>query len=110
MAWSVPNIYGVGRDEVFWAGSDIGWAVGHSYIVYGPLIHGCTSVMYEGKPVGTPDAGAFWRVIRDHQVDVFFTAPPALRAVQPEDHRGRPLAQQGHGRLPIGRGSGRERG
>ncbi|MDR6834081.1 MULTISPECIES: AMP-binding protein [unclassified Sphingopyxis] len=99
MAWSVPNIYGVGRDEVFWAGSDIGWAVGHSYIVYGPLIHGCTSVMYEGKPVGTPDAGAFWRVIRDHQVDVFFTAPTAIRAVKREDAGGRFLAEKGSGRL-----------
>lgn len=99
MAWSVPNIYGIGRDEVFWAGSDIGWAVGHSYIVYGPLIHGCTSVMYEGKPVGTPDAGAFWRVIRDHEVDVFFTAPTAIRAVKREDPDGRHLAEQGTGRL-----------
>lgn len=99
MAWSVPNIYGVGRDETFWAGSDIGWAVGHSYIVYGPLIHGCTSVMYEGKPVGTPDAGAFWRVIRDHQVDVFFTAPTAIRAIKRDDPEGRLLAEKGTGRL-----------
>ena len=99
MAWSVPNIYGVGRDDVFWAGSDIGWAVGHSYIVYGPLIHGCTSVMYEGKPVGTPDAGAFWRVIRDHQVDVFFTAPTAIRAVKRDDPEGRLLKGEGIGRL-----------
>lgn len=99
MAWSVPNIYGIGRDETFWAGSDIGWAVGHSYIVYGPLIHGCTSVMYEGKPVGTPDAGAFWRVIRDHGVDVFFTAPTAIRAVKRDDPEGRLLAEKGCGRL-----------
>jgi len=99
MAWSVPNIYGVGRDETFWAGSDIGWAVGHSYIVYGPLIHGCTSVMYEGKPVGTPDAGAFWRVIRDHDVDVFFTAPTAIRAVKRDDPEGRLLTEKGTGRL-----------
>jgi len=99
MAWSVPNIYGVGREETFWAGSDIGWAVGHSYIVYGPLIHGCTSVMYEGKPVGTPDAGAFWRVIRDHEVDVFFTAPTAIRAVKREDPDGRLLAEHGIGQL-----------
>ena len=63
LAWSMRNIYGVQPDEVFWTASDVGWVVGHSYIVYGPLIHGCTSVMYEGKPVGTPDAGAFWRVI-----------------------------------------------
>lgn len=99
MAWSVPNIYGVARDDVFWAGSDIGWAVGHSYIVYGPLIHGCTSVMYEGKPVGTPDAGAFWRVIRDHDVDVFFTAPTAIRAVKREDPEGAIVAEKGVGRL-----------
>lgn len=99
MAWSVPNIYGVGQDEVFWAGSDIGWAVGHSYIVYGPLIHGCTSVMYEGKPVGTPDAGAFWRVIRDHDVDVFFTAPTAIRAIKRDDPEGVLLAEQGAGKL-----------
>jgi propionyl-CoA synthetase len=97
MAWSLPNIYGVQPDETFWAGSDIGWAVGHSYIVYGPLIHGCTSVMYEGKPVGTPDAGAFWRVIRDHEVDVFFTAPTAIRAIKRDDFEGRLLA--GTGRL-----------
>lgn len=99
MAWSVPNIYGIGRGETFWAGSDIGWAVGHSYIVYGPLIHGCTSVMYEGKPVGTPDAGAFWRVIRDHGVDVFFTAPTAIRAVKRDDPEGRLLAEKGCGKL-----------
>ena len=99
MAWSLPNIYGVGPDDVFWAGSDIGWAVGHSYIVYGPLMHGCTTVMYEGKPVGTPDAGAFWRVIRDHQVDVFFTAPTAIRAVRREDPEGQMLAGRGTGQL-----------
>lgn len=99
MAWSLPNIYGVGTDETFWAGSDIGWAVGHSYIVYGPLIHGCTSVMYEGKPVGTPDAGAFWRVIRDHAVDVFFTAPTAIRAIKRDDPEGEFLRQIGKGQL-----------
>lgn len=99
MAWSVPNIYGIGRDETFWAGSDIGWAVGHSYIVYGPLIHGCTSVMYEGKPVGTPDAGAFWRVIRDHSVDVFFTAPTAIRAIKRDDPDGEFLRRMGKGQL-----------
>jgi propionyl-CoA synthetase len=99
MAWSMPAIYGIGGDETFWAGSDIGWAVGHSYIVYGPLIHGCTTVMYEGKPVGTPDAGAFWRVIRDHKVDVFFTAPTAIRAIKRDDPDGRVLAAHGVGRL-----------
>jgi propionyl-CoA synthetase len=88
LAWSMRNIYGVKPDEVFWTASDIGWAVGHSYTVYGPLIYGCTSVMYEGKPVGTPDAGAFWRVIEQHDVRVFFTAPTAFRAVKREDPNG----------------------
>src|SRR3546814_3726025 len=95
MAWSVPNVYGVGRDDVFWSASDIGWAVGHSYIVYGPLIHGCTSVMDEGKTGGTPDAGAFWRIIRDHDVDVFFTAPTAIRAGKREDHEGAIIEEAG---------------
>ena len=89
LAWSMRNIYGVAPDEVFWTASDVGWVVGHSYIVYGPLIHGCTSVMYEGKPVGTPDAGAFWRVIDEHDVRVFFTAPTAFRAIKREDPHGR---------------------
>ena len=88
LAWSMRNIYGVQPDEVFWTASDVGWVVGHSYIVYGPLIHGCTSVMYEGKPVGTPDAGAFWRVIEQHEVRVFFTAPTAFRAIKREDPDG----------------------
>ena len=86
--WSMRNIYGVQPDEVFWTASDVGWAVGHSYTVYAPLIYGCTSVMYEGKPVGTPDAGAFWRVIEQHNVRVFFTAPTAFRAVKREDPDG----------------------
>jgi propionyl-CoA synthetase len=89
LAWSMPNIYGVRPDEVFWTASDVGWVVGHSYIVYAPLIHGCTSVLYEGKPVGTPDAGAFWRVIEEHKVRVFFTAPTAFRAIKREDPDGR---------------------
>jgi len=89
LAWSMPNIYGVKPDEVFWTASDVGWVVGHSYIVYAPLIHGCTSVLYEGKPVGTPDAGAFWRVIEQHKVCVFFTAPTAFRAIKREDPDGR---------------------
>ncbi len=88
LAWSMPNIYGVKPEEVFWTASDVGWVVGHSYIVYGPLIHGCTSVMYEGKPVGTPDAGAFWRVIDEHDVRVLFTAPTAFRAIKREDPEG----------------------
>jgi propionyl-CoA synthetase len=87
--WSLRNIYGVQPDEVFWTASDVGWAVGHSYTVYAPLLLGCTTVMYEGKPVGTPDAGAFWRVIEQHAVLVFFTAPTAFRAVKREDPEGR---------------------
>jgi propionyl-CoA synthetase len=88
LKWSMPNIYGVAPGETFWTASDIGWVVGHSYIVYAPLIHGCTTVLYEGKPVGTPDAGAFWRVIEEHQVVSFFTAPTAFRAVRKEDPEG----------------------
>lgn len=99
LAWSVPNIYGVQAGEVFWAASDIGWAVGHSYIVYAQLIAGCTAVMYEGKPVGTPDAGAFWRVIRDHKVDVFFTAPTAIRAIKRDDPTGDFIKRDGTGQL-----------
>jgi propionyl-CoA synthetase len=87
--WSLRNVYGVEQDEVFWTASDIGWAVGHSYTVYAPLLLGCTTIMYEGKPVGTPDAGAFWRVIEEHGVRVFFTAPTAFRAVRREDPEGR---------------------
>ncbi len=86
--WSLRNIYGVVPDEVFWTASDVGWVVGHSYIVYAPLLLGCTTVMYEGKPVGTPDAGAFWRVIEQHRVRVFFTAPTAFRAIKREDPDG----------------------
>jgi propionyl-CoA synthetase len=88
LAWSMKHIYGVDPGEVFWAASDLGWAVGHSYIVYGPLLHGCTTVLYEGKPVGTPDAGAFWRVIAQHRVSVLFTAPTAFRAIKREDPDG----------------------
>jgi propionyl-CoA synthetase len=86
--WSLRSIYGVQPDEVFWTASDVGWVVGHSYIVYAPLLLGCTTVMYEGKPVGTPDAGAFWRVIDQHRVRVFFTAPTAFRAIKREDPDG----------------------
>jgi propionyl-CoA synthetase len=85
LKWSMSAIYGLKPGETFWTASDIGWVVGHSYIVYGPLIHGCSSVLYEGKPVGTPDAGAFWRVIQDYKVRSFFTAPTAFRAVRKED-------------------------
>ncbi len=86
--WSMKNVYGIAPGEVYWAASDIGWVVGHSYIVYAPLIHGCTTVLYEGKPVGTPNAGAFWRVISDHGVSALFTAPTAFRAIKREDPRG----------------------
>jgi propionyl-CoA synthetase len=83
--WSMRNVYAMAPGETYWAASDIGWAVGHSYIVYGPLVYGCTSVLYEGKPVGTPDAGAFWRVIAEHGVRLLFTAPTAFRAIKRED-------------------------
>jgi propionyl-CoA synthetase len=85
LKWSMTAIYDVKPGETFWTGSDIGWVVGHSYIVYGPLLQGCASVLYEGKPVGTPDAGAYWRVIENYQVAAFFTAPTGLRAVRKED-------------------------
>ncbi len=85
LAWSMKNIYGVDPGEVYWAASDVGWVVGHSYIVYAPLLHGCTTVLYEGKPVGTPDPGAFWRVISQHGVSVLFTAPTAFRAIKRDD-------------------------
>lgn len=86
--WTMRAIYDCGPGDVFWAASDVGWVVGHSYICYGPLIAGCTTVMYEGKPVGTPDAAAFWRVIAQHRVRAFFTAPTALRAIKREDPLG----------------------
>ena len=86
--WSMENVYGVGAGEVYWAASDIGWVVGHSYIVYGPLLRGATTILYEGKPVGTPDPGAFWRVVEQHGVNVLFTAPTAFRAIRKEDPDG----------------------
>jgi propionyl-CoA synthetase len=88
LAWSMENLYGVKPGEVWWCGSDIGWVVGHSYIIYAPLFHGATSIMYEGKPVGTPDAGAFWRVISEHEAVAFFTAPTAFRAIRKDDPDG----------------------
>ena len=88
LKWSMTNIYGVDAGETYWAASDVGWVVGHSYIVYGPLFKGCTTVLYEGKPVGTPDPGAFWRVISEHGVSVLFTAPTAFRAIKREDPQG----------------------
>src|SRR5579884_538353 len=92
LKWSMPNHYGVEPGEVFWAASDVGWVVGHSYIVYAPLFHGCTTILYEGKPVGTPDAGAFWRVIAEHGCAAMFTAPTAFRAIKKEDPHGKLLA------------------
>ena len=94
LSWSMPNIYGVDEGDIFWAASDVGWVVGHSYIVYAPLIRGCTTVLYEGKPVGTPDPGAFWRVIAQHGVQALFTAPTAFRAIKKEDPGGEYL--RGH--------------
>ncbi|MGB8893891.1 MAG: propionyl-CoA synthetase [Pseudolabrys sp.] len=88
LKWSMQNLYGVSPGEVYWAASDVGWVVGHSYIVYAPLFHGCTSILYEGKPVGTPDAGAFWRVISQYGVAALFTAPTAFRAIKKEDPKG----------------------
>ena len=93
LRWSMEHIYDTPPGEVFWAASDVGWVVGHSYIVYAPLLAGCTTVLYEGKPVGTPDAGAFWRVIAEHRIRTLFTAPTAFRAIKKEDPAGR-LARQ----------------
>ncbi len=88
LKWTMKAIYDTDPGQVYWAASDVGWVVGHSYIVYGPLLHGCTSILYEGKPVGTPDVGAFWRVIADHKVETLFTAPTAFRAIKKEDPDG----------------------
>ncbi len=88
LLWTMPNVFGVSPGEVFWAASDIGWVVGHSYIVYAPLLNGNTSVIFEGKPVGTPDAGTFWRVVAENDVKVFFTAPTAFRAIRRDDPEG----------------------
>ena len=91
--WSMKNVYGMEPGEAYWAASDVGWVVGHSYIVYAPLIHGNTSILYEGKPVGTPDPGAFWRVISEHGVSTLFTAPTAFRAIKKEDPRAEHLGR-----------------
>jgi propionyl-CoA synthetase len=85
LKWTMTGIYNVNQGDVYWAASDVGWVVGHSYIVYGPLLKGCTTILFEGKPVGTPDAGVFWRVISQHKVKVLFTAPTAFRAIKRED-------------------------
>ncbi|MDA0702740.1 MAG: propionyl-CoA synthetase [Proteobacteria bacterium] len=91
--WSMKNVYGVEPGEVYWAASDVGWVVGHSYIVYAPLIHGNTTILFEGKPVGTPDAGVFWRIIAEHGVTTLFTAPTAFRAIKKEDPDGKLIGQ-----------------
>ena len=88
LKWSMGNIYNTHPREVYWAASDVDWVVGHSYIVYGPLLQGCTTILFEGKPVGTPDAGTFWRVIEEHKASTLFTAPTALRAIKKEDANG----------------------
>jgi propionyl-CoA synthetase len=93
LKWSMGAVYGMGAGEVFWAASDIGWVVGHSYIVYAPLLKGCTTILYEGKPVGTPDPGAFWRVVSQHGVNALFTAPTAFRAIKKEDPDGSYMAR-----------------
>ncbi len=99
LKWTMKNIYDVEPGDVYWAASDIGWVVGHSYIVYAPLLHGCTTILYEGKPVGTPDAGAFWRVIADHGVKCLFTAPTAFRAIRRDDPQGEKLGEYDTGTL-----------
>ncbi|BCU05594.1 propionyl-CoA synthetase [Allochromatium tepidum] len=99
LAWSMRHVYNVEPGEVFWAASDVGWVVGHSYIVYAPLLMGCTTIVYEGKPVGTPDAGAFWRVIQEHRVSVLFTAPTAFRAIKREDPKAEHLKRYDLGRF-----------
>jgi len=88
LKYSMEHVYGVKPGETYWAASDVGWVVGHSYIVYAPLIHGCTTMLYEGKPVKTPDAGTFWRIIQQYEVSVLFTAPTAIRAIKKEDPEG----------------------
>ena len=89
LKWTMKNIYNINQNDVWWSASDIGWIVGHSYIVYGPLFYGCTTILFEGKPVGTPDAGVFWRVISEHKVKSLFTAPTAIRAIKKEDPDGK---------------------
>ncbi len=99
LKWSMGAVYGMGAGEVYWAASDIGWVVGHSYIVYAPLLKGCTTILYEGKPVGTPDPGAFWRLIAEHGVNALFTAPTAFRAIKKEDPQGTHMAKYDLGRF-----------
>lgn len=99
LAWSMKNVYGIEPGEIYWAASDIGWIVGHSYIIYAPLLNGNTTVLYEGKPVGTPDAGAFWRVAAEHNVACMFTAPTAIRAIKQQDPEGTLIADHDLGCL-----------
>jgi propionyl-CoA synthetase len=99
LRWSMSNVYGCEPGDVFWAASDVGWVVGHSYIVYAPLLTGATTVLYEGKPVGTPDAGAFFRVVQQHGVNILFTAPTAFRAIKKEDPDGRLMSTYDRGTL-----------
>jgi propionyl-CoA synthetase len=117
LRWTMDAIYETGPGEVYWAASDIGWVVGHSYIVYAPLLAGATTVLYEGKPVGTPDPGAFWRVISEHKVKTLFTAPTAFRAIKKEDPEGTYLKKYDPSRraagprhLPLGLGAARQTG
>jgi propionyl-CoA synthetase len=99
LAWTMKNVYDVDPGEVYWAAADIGWAVGHSYTVYAPLFHGCTTILYEGKPVGTPDAGVFWRVISQHRVSTLFTAPTTFRAIRQQDPDGELIGRYDVGSL-----------
>ena len=99
LEWSMTNVYGAQPGEAFWAASDIGWVVGHSYIVYGPLLRGCTTILFEGKPVGTPDAGTYWRIVARHRVRTLFTAPTAIRAIKRDDPEGRLMREQDLGGL-----------
>merc|ERR1711991_1236649 len=93
LKYSMKAIFNTNPGEVYWAGSDVGWVVGHSYIVYAPLIHGCTTVVYEGKPVRTPDAGAFWRMVDEYKIKALFAAPTAFRAIRKEDPTASELAK-----------------
>ncbi|MDE2364743.1 MAG: AMP-binding protein, partial [Hyphomicrobiales bacterium] len=93
LKWTMKNLYGIEPGEAFWAASDVGWVVGHSYIVYAPLLHGATTIVYEGKPIGTPDAGAFWRMISEHKIAALFTAPTAFRAIKKEDPKAEHLGR-----------------
>ena len=96
LKWTMKNHYNIDPGDVWWTASDVGWVVGHSYIIYAPLLHGATTIMYEGKPVGTPDAAAFWRVISEHGVKALFTAPTAFRAIKQHDPSGQLVGKHDH--------------